>query len=56
MIAFLPQTEHPHHNVKGEAAAVQSQFEIGMLHWCKDAIGHARTVDCEHLAASAPFL
>ena len=29
MIAVLPQTEHPHRNANGEAAAVQSQFESG---------------------------
>jgi hypothetical protein len=29
MIAVLPQTEHPHRNANGEAAAVQSQFKSG---------------------------
>src|SRR6266568_1207913 len=46
MIAVLPQTEHPHRNANGEAAAVQSQLESGCFIGSALLVGLGLDLNC----------
>ena len=52
MIAVLPQTEHPHRNANGEAAAVQSQFESGCFIGDAFVMGLGSDLNCGYRGLS----